>query len=32
MRRRVSRMLHAIADALIWLAVRVIVWAVELED
>jgi len=32
MRRLVSRILHAIADALIWLTVRLIVWAVELED
>jgi len=29
MRRRISRILHAIADALIWLTVRVIVWAVD---
>ncbi len=33
MRRLVSRhAAHAIADALIWSTVRLIVWAVELED
>jgi len=32
MRRLVSRILHAIADALIWLTVRVIVRAVETEE
>ena len=32
MRRLLSRILHAAADALIYLTVRVIVWAVELED
>ena len=32
MRRLVSILLHAIADALIRLPARLIVWAVELED
>jgi len=32
MRRLLSRRLHAIANALIWLTVRVVFWAVRLED